>query len=240
MKKIVIFGGTFDPPHIGHIETARFILNEMHPDALLVFPAGIPPHKRIMSDSSPADRLKMTKLAFEPLEKETGVSIIVSDRELRRKGKSYTFDTVTEIKEIFPDSELYLYIGSDMTESFEKWYRYEDILKICHIVTAKRYDDEALTDEDKLFFEKCEMIREKGIGITILKKDIIIASSTQIREQMKSVYEGNGSKKNDGARLLNEDEMSKDEKLSVEKYKMCPPLLTESVFRYIISMNMYR
>ena len=57
---------------------------------------------------------------------------------------------------------------------------------------------------------------------------------------MKSVYEGNGSKKNDGARRLNEDEMSKYEKMSVEKYKMCPPLLTESVFRYIISMNMYR
>ncbi|MBE6552442.1 MAG: nicotinate (nicotinamide) nucleotide adenylyltransferase [Ruminococcaceae bacterium] len=221
MKKIIIFGGTFDPPHKGHTETARYLLNELSPDLMLVFPAGIPPHKRIGSDSLPADRFKMAKLAFEPLESQTGVTVVVSDRELRRPGKSYTFDTVSEVKEIYPESEIFLYIGSDMTESFDKWYRYEDILKMCRIVTAKRYSGR---DEDKLFYEKCEMINSKGIGITVLDKDVIVSSSTDIRKEMKKIYE------------MRTFFGYKNENIG----EKCPSLLTESIFRYIISKNMYK
>jgi len=214
-KRILIFGGTFDPPHIGHIETARHVLKELEPDIMLVFPAGIPPHKLIGLDASPCDRFRMAKLAFEPIERETGTPVIVSDREIRRKKVSYTIDTVEEIRNIFGDAEIYLYMGSDMTCTIDRWYRYEDLIGMCRIVTVRRFE-ESEKDKEKVFREKCEMIREKGSGIKVIEKEVIKISSTDIREEIKTYCE-------------------KCDKQS----KIFPSLLTEEVFRYIISRNIY-
>ena len=111
--KIGVYGGTFNPPHLGHITAARAVFDLLQLDKLLLIPAGLPPHKNLPTGSPvPQQRLEMTRLAGE----QTGLGnkVEVLDMELVRTGKSYTSDTLAALKEIYPDDELWLLMGTDM------------------------------------------------------------------------------------------------------------------------------
>jgi len=165
--KIGIFGGAFDPPHTGHVNLAVGVADKLNLDKVIVIPTGVSPHKEA-SATPYADRLAMAKLAFE-----CHKNFEVSDIE-NKADKSYTVDTLRELKRRYIKSELYLIIGGDMLTSFDKWRDYEEILKLCKVVAAAREDNYAELQEYAGKF-----------GITLLELPIITASSSGIRDCFK-------------------------------------------------------
>ena len=136
--KICIYGGSFNPPHLGHTAALRAVRAAIRPELTLVIPDRIPPHKELTAGSpEPAERLLMTMLAFSG---EPGVE--VSDMELHRSGKSYTADTVRELRACNPDAELYLVIGTDMLTTFEEWHDFRYLLGQVTLVALARPSDE--------------------------------------------------------------------------------------------------
>ncbi len=130
--KIGIFGGAFNPPHLTHINIALTAINQLSLDKLLVVPTGDPPHKSCNVDKFA--RLKMAQIAFENLSDKAEVF----DYEVNKADKSYTVETLGEIKRLYPDAQLYLIIGGDSLKNFGKWYRPNDIAAMCTLVVADR------------------------------------------------------------------------------------------------------
>lgn len=120
---IAIYGGTFNPVHKGHLNCLKSVIESVQLDKIIVLPDRIPPHKSAQGLASGRDRLKMCSLAFEGLE-----NVIVSDWELKRKGKSYSVITLRHFHEMYPDDKLFFIMGSDMLLSFEQWFQYDEIL----------------------------------------------------------------------------------------------------------------
>ena len=121
--RVGIYGGSFNPPHLGHLYAVKAALRQLKPDKFLVIPDREPPHKALADGSpSPETRLELCRKTFASLPEVT-----VSDMELRRPGKSYTWETLQELKARWPGSDFYLLMGTDMLESFEKWYRFYQI-----------------------------------------------------------------------------------------------------------------
>lgn len=171
--KLGIFGGTFNPPHKGHIAAANRFCAEIAPDLLYILPAGIPPHKTIAVGDNPAHRFRMAQLAFGDLPCDKVFSAI----ELVRRGKSYTVDTLATLSELHPDAELYLYVGSDMLFGFEKWVRFEEILQKVTLVTAPRSE----ADRGEVAAH-CRLLAEKyGCRYHILALSPFEISSTELR-----------------------------------------------------------
>ena len=120
--KTLLYGGTFDPPHNGHMNNLRAALALVQPDRALVMPAGTPPHKH--ASATPAElRLQMCACftALSP-------AVQVSDWEIRQGGRSYTVHTLEWLRGQDPDGALYLCVGSDMLLTFQEWYRWQDML----------------------------------------------------------------------------------------------------------------
>ena len=118
--KIGVYGGSFNPPHLGHMAAAESAAKYLGLDELLLIPAGIPPHKMLSADAAGADdRLAMTRLMGEQIALDTGVKVTVSDMEIARGGKSYTADTLRILHEEHPDDELWLLMGTDMFLTFQ-------------------------------------------------------------------------------------------------------------------------
>lgn len=140
MRRIGIYGGTFAPPHNGHVAAARAFLSQMRLDYLYVIPAFLPPHKRLDFIDDPADRMRMCELAFGGIE-----GVIVSDTEQRRGGRSYTVDTLRELAA--PDTRLFLLCGTDMMLTLDTWHEAEDIFKLCYPIYIRRECDESLNSQ---------------------------------------------------------------------------------------------
>lgn len=130
--KILLFGGTFDPPHNGHMNNLRAALALVQPDKAIVMPAGLPPHKAA-SRTPGAVRAAMCACfkAVSPV-------VEVSDWEIRRPGPSYTVDTLEMLAARYPGAQLYLAIGSDMLLGFTRWRRWQHILRLCTLVVESR------------------------------------------------------------------------------------------------------
>ena len=174
--KIGIYGGTFNPIHTGHIHAAKQAQSILGLDKLLMIPDRIAPHKEIPSGSpSPEQRLHMLRLAVaeEPC-------IEVSDIELKREGPSYSYLTVEALREVYPDAELYLLMGTDMFLSFHTWKNPERIT--AHATLAVMYRGEK-GEEDKISARKAEMEAE-GVRVVLVKNDTINISSTQLRRMI--------------------------------------------------------
>jgi nicotinate-nucleotide adenylyltransferase len=167
MKKIGVFGGAFNPPHKGHVRLARDFADRLSLTEVMVIPSFIPPHKSAAALVNAQDRLEMCRLAFCDDPRFT-----VSATEIERGGKSYTYDTLLEIKKSNPGAALYLIIGSDMFLTFHTWRRYEDILKICTLCTAAR--------ENGLTFA------ENPYNALISDLPALELNSTAIREKLKN------------------------------------------------------
>ena len=132
--RLLIYGGSFNPPHRGHVYALRQAAEVLSPDRILVIPAGIPPHK-ILADGSPDPdtRLELCRLAFSAV---PGAE--VSDLELRREGKSYTVDTLREIRGREPEAEIFFQVGTDMLLSMENWFEFREIFSLCDLAALPR------------------------------------------------------------------------------------------------------
>ncbi|MBR6267858.1 MAG: nicotinate (nicotinamide) nucleotide adenylyltransferase, partial [Selenomonadaceae bacterium] len=136
--KIAVYGGSFNPPHRGHVEAAHSVYKQLLPDKLLIIPTNIPPHKQLEANSpSPSERLALCRLAFEEVPKAE-----ISDLEIRRKGKSFTFETVEILRKKNPGAEICIVVGTDMFLSFRTWFRWEDILRTCTLAVLSRETDD--------------------------------------------------------------------------------------------------
>lgn len=171
--KIGVFGGTFNPPHNGHVRLAKAAADELKLDKLLVIPSCIPPHKIAAKLADGQERLEMCRLAFgcDP-------RFEVSPMELERGSRSYTVETLRELKALYPDSELYFIVGSDMLESFDKWYLWQEILSLSVLCAASR--DEGYSPDLSRFGKLAERIK-------IITLDPLEVSSTQIRNSAGEV-----------------------------------------------------
>ena len=131
--RVCIFGGTFDPPHIGHLLIAQTVCEEEKFDKILFMPANIPPHKKNISGVN--DRLAMLNLAIKG-----NPNFEISDMEIERGGVSYTIDTLKDVRPsvIKAEDELFYLIGSDSLLGFKKWKKPKEILKNCNVVVAIR------------------------------------------------------------------------------------------------------
>ena len=121
---IAIYGGSFNPPHLGHAAAVRSAWEQLRPDRFLIIPAAVPPHKPLAQGSPTGEeRLELCRLAFAPFPWAE-----VLDLELRRAGPSYTVDTLSALRRRFPGARLTLLMGSDMLRSFEHWHAFSQIL----------------------------------------------------------------------------------------------------------------
>jgi nicotinate-nucleotide adenylyltransferase len=133
LKRVGIFGGSFDPPHIGHLVIAEMTRRALNLDTIYLVPTYQPPHKKGSHASTAHDRLAMTKLSVLG-----NAKLKVSDLELRRKGISYTVDTVRAFRKRFPTSELFLIIGSDSLRQFHSWKSPAEILAEVSLIVYPR------------------------------------------------------------------------------------------------------
>ena len=176
--KIAIYGGSFNPPHLGHVEAARTVASALAPDRLLIVPASVPPHKEL-ADGSPTaqQRLELCRLAFADI---PGAEI--SEMELRREGKSYSYDTVRLLREENPDAQLILVVGTDMLLSFEKWYQFRYLLENCTLAVLARGED----DLDELRAAAAYLRTTYDADVTVLPHEPIAISSEAIRERLET------------------------------------------------------
>ena len=173
MERIGNYGGTFNPPHIGHIQAAKQAVTALGLTKLLIVPDRIAPHK-VMPENTPSgqQRLEMLRIATA----DCG-QIQVSDIELSREGVSYSYETVTQLKEMYPDAELVLLMGTDMFLSFPNWKNPDIILENASLGVFYRGDK---GEKVAIEAQKAEMERQ-GAKITLVENDVIHISSTQMR-----------------------------------------------------------
>lgn len=142
MKRIGLFGGTFNPIHTGHLILAEEARIKADLSKVIFMPAGDPPHKSGMNIIKKEHRYNMVKLAVED-----NLYFEVSDLEIYRKGKSYTYETIKTLKNLYPEDVLYLIIGFDTLISLNTWKSYESMLRSVNVIAANRGNDKKLMEE---------------------------------------------------------------------------------------------
>ena len=177
--KIGIYGGTFDPPHNGHIAAAQAAMDQLGLDRLLLIPTFQPPHKTLPEGAPSArQRYDMTVLAAASLGKKAEVL----DIELRRGGPSYSWETLCMMKKQFPEDELWLLMGSDMFLTLQEWREPRRVMAMAHIGAFSRVQggEKAEFARQKAFLE-----REFGAAVTIIPNpQVVELSSTEVRQAL--------------------------------------------------------
>lgn len=177
--RIGIYGGTFNPIHLGHVRAAQAAAAHLALDRLYLIPAGLPPHKELGSDAAGGEhRLEMTRLAA----RELGGMAQVLDLEVRREGRSYTVDTLRQLRDMHPEDQLFLLMGTDMFLSFQNWREAGEIAKLCTLCAFSR-DSE---DTPGLFRDQSRLLAETlGARSVIVPLPYVTEiSSTSLREQL--------------------------------------------------------
>lgn len=180
--KIGVYGGTFNPPHLGHLTAARSVFELLNLDLLLLIPAGLPPHKELPAGSpTPEQRLEMTRLAGEQL--GLGDKVRTLDIELERGGRSFTSDTLAQLREQYPDSELWLLMGTDMFLTLQTWHEPEKILSLAGVAAFGRTEE----DTEELFSAQRDYLYRaypQARIFTLTLPGVIDVSSTELREKL--------------------------------------------------------
>ena len=180
--KIGIYGGTFNPPHLGHVTAARAVFELLKLDRLLLIPDRLPPHKALPAGSPTAEqRLEMTRLAGEQM--GLGENVQVLDLELRREGKSYTSDTLRQLRRMYPGDELWLLMGADMFLTLQAWHAPEEILSLAGIVAFGRTEE----DTEELFSAQRDYLYRtypQARLFTLTVPGVIDVSSTDLRAML--------------------------------------------------------
>lgn len=170
---VAIYGGSFNPPHIGHVHVANAVWANFDPWRFIIMPAGIPPHKEMDTCGvTNEQRMEMCRLAFGE-----GDGLVVSDMEMKRGGKSYTSDTVRDVMALYPGEEILLVMGTDMFLTLDTWHEAEEILRSVHVVVVRR-------DEDKMAIRKkaLEYAKLYHTRTTIIAQKPVPAASSDVRE----------------------------------------------------------
>ena len=179
--KIGIYGGTFNPPHLGHMAAAQAAVAALGLDKLLLIPAATPPHKALPSGTPPQEeRLAMVEKWADGM----GAGVEVSALELEREGKSYTSDTLRAIRQTYPDAELWLLMGTDMFLTLHLWHEPEVILSLAGICAFGRTEQ----DGEALFAPQREHLQKNFDAkiTTITLPGLVDISSTRLREQLEN------------------------------------------------------
>lgn len=180
MRKIGILGGTFDPIHCGHIVIARYALEQYGLDEVWFMTGGNPPHKRNSQVTDAVIRHKMVELAIDGEN-----DFIPFDYEVYKQTYSYTAETLTELKEKYPDIEFYFIIGEDSLNDLPKWYRPDIIVSKCIILT---YPRASCSEIESMISDRCEYL---NADIRLIRAPLMGVSSSEIRKRIangKSVY----------------------------------------------------
>ena len=176
MKTIAVFGGTFNPFHIGHYEMLKAICELDYIGTVLVMPDKIPPHKDMDFCVSDDDRIEMCRLVCEDFDKAR-----LSTIEFERAGISYTADTVKILKNRYPDTDFYFVIGGDMVTSLENWYNTEYLFNNLKFIAFSR-------DDNNAFKKSVKSLTAKGVKITVINKAITDISSSNLRKNINIKY----------------------------------------------------
>ncbi len=183
MIRIGIYGGTFSPPHNGHIAAARAFMEQMWLDILYVIPTATPPHKEMEIAVDAKHRLEMCRLAFSGME-----GVYVSDLEISRGGRSYTVDTLRELSG--EDRRLFLLCGTDMMLTLDAWREPEEIFRLSYPVYIRREADPA--NDARIIAKIAEYQNKFGKVVRRIVTDPIELSATDVR---KALAEGGNVEK---------------------------------------------
>ena len=176
MKKIGIYGGAFNPPHLGHLSAAKQAASLLGLEKVLLIPSGIAPHKELPANSpKPEQRLQMLRLAAgeDP-------ALEVSDMELTRLGTSYSYETVLELRETYPDSKLVLLMGTDMFLSLENWKNPQVIFENADIGVMYRGEK----GEKEAVARQKEKLDSLGVRVILIENEALAISSTDVRRML--------------------------------------------------------
>ncbi len=175
--KIAIYGGSFNPPHLGHVKAAATVMEVLQPERLLIIPTNIPPHKDMAPGSpEPEQRMELCRLAFGDI---PGAEL--SDMEIKREGRSYSADTIAALREQYPEDELYLVMGSDMFLSFCQWYKFQYLLENCVLTVLSREED----DRRELESFKGELEEKYSAKVLLLSHEPLPMSSQDVRDRLR-------------------------------------------------------
>ncbi len=173
--RIGIYGGSFDPVHNGHINAARNFMEELSLDKIIIVPAYCSPFKKGLAVTPSQHRLNMCNIAFGNTE-----GFEVSDVEILRADEGYMSDTVAQIREQYPDAELFLLLGSDQLLTFQKWHAWSKITDEATVAAAARtWDDDAAMEA------AAAVLRSYGAEVIIVPIDVKELSSTDVREAVR-------------------------------------------------------
>lgn len=174
--KIGLIGGTFNPIHHGHLILSEYVRENFQLDKVIFIPTGLPPHKSATVVEKPEIRLEMTKLAIE-----MNQFFSVSDIETYREGISYTIDTITELKNLYPTDQLYFLIGADSLFELPTWKYYEQLISKTNIIVVNRPGG-----ANNLIGAKIKEYEDQfGGSIIEVKSPLIDISSSDIRNRVK-------------------------------------------------------
>lgn len=176
MAKIAVFGGTFNPFHIGHYEILSLLCNNDMFDKVLLVPDKIPPHKEYSLCVDDSDRIRMCQIVCEDFAKAELCLI-----EFEREGKSYTIDTVKALKKLYPGDELFVTCGGDMIKTLDSWYRFDELKDLVSFIAVNRGDG-------KSFLSDIKRLKASGTDIIVLGDKITEVSSTELRNNIKREY----------------------------------------------------
>lgn len=173
MKKIGIYGGSFSPPHSGHVSAAKQFMEALSLDELLIMPSHISPHKVTDPSLTSRHRYEMAKIAFAGLS-----NVTVSDYEIQKGDVSYTANTLTHFSN---EGDLYFLCGTDMFLTLSRWYRPDIIFQNATIVLASRENGK----EEEIQQAKESYEKDYGARIVILNNQVLEISSTEVRNALK-------------------------------------------------------
>lgn len=181
--RIGLYGGTFNPPHLGHMAAARGVAQALELDRLILMPDNIPPHKPLPEGSAtPVQRLEMTQVMADRLS-DGQTRFVASDLELRREGRSYTAHTLEELRRAHPEDELWLLMGTDMFLTLHQWYHPELICKYAHIAAFGRTQ----AGEEGFAEQTARLEREFGAVVRVIPlPERFVVSSTELRDALRA------------------------------------------------------
>ena len=174
MKQIALFGGSFDPMHMGHVKLARHLADTLALDKLIVIPAAVSPFKE-GTCSSDADRMRICRLSLP------GKGFSASDYEIKKGGVSYSVDTVKHFRAKYPSDRLYFVVGEDQLFQFHLWRSYREILGAVTLLAVRR-NNGTLPERMEAYAD--EYLRPWG-NVTILPYDPLQVSSTELRQRLR-------------------------------------------------------
>jgi nicotinate-nucleotide adenylyltransferase len=173
MQRIGILGGTFDPPHIGHLVLADCAIESLNLDQLLFVPAGDPPHKHNETRQTIEHRLAMLQLALEPDPRFT-----LSRIDVDRPGPHYAADMVRIIKDQNPDAELYFVMGGDSFHDLPNWYCPEALIELCRLAVMPRATSEIWPEMHE------DVLPGTAKTVVMIDAPLVELSSTEIVERL--------------------------------------------------------